>query len=98
MKVNSFDGAAFLGELTTLSGRQRSVYAIACAERLLPLYDWFEATESWGDAVVIRRSVEIAWGWIKCEVDAGQIASAISACEEVTPDTEPFSCAQQNGR
>lgn len=91
MKVNSFDRADFLGELTTLSGRQRSAYAIACAERLLPLYDWFEATESWGDGAVLRRSVEIAWGWIKCQVDAGQIASAISACEEVTPDTEEFS-------
>jgi uncharacterized protein YjaG (DUF416 family) len=91
MKVNGFDKAAFLAEIITLSGLQRSAYAIACAERLLPLYDWFEATESWGDGDVLRRGIDTAWSWVKCQVDAGQIASAISACEAVVPDTEEFS-------
>jgi uncharacterized protein YjaG (DUF416 family) len=91
VKIRSFDRAKFLSKLTTLSGRQRAAYAIACAERLLPLYGWFEAVESWGDKTVLERSVEVAWKWVKGQTETQQITDAISACEEVTPDTEDFS-------
>jgi uncharacterized protein YjaG (DUF416 family) len=91
MKIRSFDRAKFLSKLTTLSGRQRAAYAIACAERLLPLYGWFEAVESWGDKTVLERGIEVAWKWVQGQAETRQITDAISACEEVTPDTEDFS-------
>lgn len=91
MKIRSFDRGYFLSKLTTLSGRQRAAYAIACAERLLPLYAFFEGAESWGDKAILERGMEVAWEWVKGQAETQQIIDAISACEEVTPDTEDFS-------
>lgn len=91
MKIRSFDRIKFLSKLITLSSRQRAAYAIACAERLLPLYGWFEAVESWGDKTVLERSLGVAWKWVKGQAETQQITDAIVACEEVTPDTEKFS-------
>lgn len=91
MKLRRFDRIATQDKLICLTEPQRAAYAIACAERLMPIYDWFEAVESWGDARVLRRGLEVAWGWVKSEVDTEQVASAVAACEEVTPDTEDFS-------
>jgi hypothetical protein len=90
MKIESFDRDKSLSKLTALSGLHRAAYAIACAERLLPLYSWFEVTESWGSSTVLERSIEIAWRWVKGRAGAPEIIDAITACEEVTPDTEDF--------
>jgi uncharacterized protein YjaG (DUF416 family) len=91
VKIRDFDRGEYLRKLTRLSDHQRAAYAIACAERLLPLYGWFEAAESWGDKTVLERSVEVAWKWVKGQAETQQISDAIEACEEVTPDTEDFS-------
>ena len=93
MKIRSFDRAKFLSKLAALPDRQRAAYAIACAERLLPLYSLFEAVESWGDSTVLERSVAVGWKWVKGQAETHSITDAIGACEEVTPDTEDFASA-----
>jgi uncharacterized protein YjaG (DUF416 family) len=91
VSIAGFDRARFLNKIAVLSNHQRAAYAIACAERLMPLYEWFEAVESWGDKSVLDRGLEIAWNWVKGQAETQQIIDAIAACEEVTPDTEDFS-------
>jgi uncharacterized protein YjaG (DUF416 family) len=77
--------------LMTLSERHRTAYAIACAERLLPLYQWFQHLQSWGETGALERGIELAWRWVKGGegLDA-EISDAIRSCEVVTPDTEDF--------
>lgn len=90
LELRSFDRVASLDKLTSLTELQRAAYAIACAERLIPIYDWFEVVESWGDSRILRRGLEVAWCWVRSEVDAEQVADAITGCEEATPDTEDY--------
>jgi P2-related tail formation protein len=54
MKIEGFDEARILSELSQLPERHRVAYASACAERLLPLYAWFERVESWGDSLSLN--------------------------------------------
>jgi len=90
MHVRGFDEAKVLSDLARLPERHRVAYASACAERLLPLYAWFEQVESWGDSTVLEHAIARAWNWIKGQTDRIAIRDAIAACEQVTPDTEDF--------
>jgi uncharacterized protein YjaG (DUF416 family) len=91
MKIRGFGGASILSQLARLPQRHRVAYASACAERLLPLYTWFQGTGSWGDSTVLDRGISLAWNWAKGQAEGKAIRDAIAACEEVTPDTEDFS-------
>jgi uncharacterized protein YjaG (DUF416 family) len=89
--MRTFGRLKILDQLTPLSGRQRAAYAIACAERLLPLYQWFQKVHSWGDCSVLERGIELAWRWVKGEQHRdAEIAEAVRACEAVTPDSDDF--------
>jgi uncharacterized protein YjaG (DUF416 family) len=91
MEIRRFDRVASLDRLTSLTELQRAAYATACAERMVPVYEWFQAVEAWGDVQVLRRSLDVAWGWVKSEAGTEQVTDAIAACEEVIPDTDDFS-------
>ena len=52
-----------LERLVVLSPRHRAAYALACGERMIPLYEWFQAVESWGDRGVLDKGIELR----KCE-------------------------------
>ena len=77
--------------LTGLSERHRVAYATACAERLLPLYQWFQQIQSWGDTSALESGIQLAWRWVKGAVGLdAEISDAIRSCEAVAPDTEDF--------
>jgi uncharacterized protein YjaG (DUF416 family) len=83
-----------LEHLELLSQRHRAAYAIACAERMLPLYEWFQQIDSWGDYSVLVKGIDIVWTWINTEWPQDrEIANTIRACEKVTPNTEDFHSA-----
>jgi uncharacterized protein YjaG (DUF416 family) len=89
--MRCFERAKILEQLAPLSERQRAAYAIACAERLLPLYRWFQEAQSWGNRRVLERGIELAWSWVGGgQHQATELAAAIRACEAVTPDSEDF--------
>lgn len=89
--MRSFEREKILEQLAPLSERQRAAYAMACAERLLPLYRWFQEVQSWGDGGVLERGIELAWSWVSGDRHQDtEIAEAIRACEAVTPDSEDF--------
>jgi uncharacterized protein YjaG (DUF416 family) len=89
--MRSFEREKILERLAVLSSRNRAAYALACAERLMPLYWWFQEVESWGDRSALEKGVEIGWRWVKGEqIRGARIAEAARACEDVTPDTEDF--------
>jgi len=89
--TRSFGRDKVLEQLAPLSERQWAAYAAACAERLLPLYRWFQGVESWGDTGVLEKGIELAWSWARGEQhEDAKFAEAIQACEAVTPDTDEF--------
>ena len=80
-----------LERVGVLSQRHRAAYAAACAERLLPLYEWFQQVESWGDRHVLEKGAELTWNWIITgQPQDAEIADAVRACDDVTPNTEDF--------
>ena len=91
VKVRGFPREKVLERLASLSERQRVAYAAACAERLMPLYRWFQSIESWGDAEVLERGIELAWNWVKGERSgAAELAEAVHECDAVIPDVDDF--------
>jgi uncharacterized protein YjaG (DUF416 family) len=89
--MRSFGRDKVLEQLALLSERHRAAYAAACAERLIPLYRWFQEVESWGDTGVLERGIELVWNWVRGEQhDNAEFAEAIQECEAVTPDTDEF--------
>jgi hypothetical protein len=65
---------------------------VACAERLIPLYRWFQEVESWGDVIVLETCVEFAWNWVKgVPFEDAKLAATVRECEAVIPDMDDFS-------
>lgn len=80
-----------LERLVVLSPRHRAAYALACGERMIPLYEWFQAVESWGDRGVLDEGIELAWNWIITgQPQHARIADAVRACEDVIPSPDDF--------
>jgi uncharacterized protein YjaG (DUF416 family) len=80
-----------LERVSALPQRHRAAYAAACAERLIPLYEWFQHEESWGDRTVLDKGIDLAWNWIATgQPRDADIADAIRACEGVTPHMDDF--------
>lgn len=92
MKISGFEREKLIEQLAVLSQRHRAAFAVVCAERLMPLYQWFQAVESWGDQRVLESGIELVWSWIvQGNPSDVEIAEAARRCESVAPDTEDFS-------
>lgn len=89
--VRSFRREKVLEQLAPLPESRRAAYAAACAERLLPLYRWFEQIESWGDTDILEKDIELVWNWIKgAQYENAKFVAAIRECEAVIPDMDEF--------
>jgi uncharacterized protein YjaG (DUF416 family) len=90
--IQGFEREKLIEALATLSQRHRAAFAAACAERLVPLYHWFQEVESWGDRRVLESGIEFVWSWIVTgKPSDAEIAEAVRGCESVAPNTEDFS-------
>jgi uncharacterized protein YjaG (DUF416 family) len=90
--ICGFERAKLVERLTALPQRHRAAFAVACAERLMPLYHWFQEVESWGDRKVLESGIELVWSWIITGKPSDmEIAEAVRGCESVAPNTEDFS-------
>jgi uncharacterized protein YjaG (DUF416 family) len=90
--IQGFEREKLHEQLATLSQRHWAAFAVACAERLMPLYRWFEEVESWGDEKVLSSGIELVWSWIITgRPSDAEIAGAVRDCENAAPNTEDFS-------
>lgn len=91
MDIQGFEREKTLASLTGLPPQKLMAFALASAERLIPLYKWFQQVEAWGNVRALEEGIEIGWHRVKGEdIADAEFASAILACEEATPDTDDF--------
>ena len=86
-----FDRGAVERSLERLSPERRLAFAAATCERLLPAYDAFVRESGWGDPLVMREAVKLAWGAVrKHPVEFTDVAELQTRCQEAIPDSEDF--------
>jgi uncharacterized protein YjaG (DUF416 family) len=70
---------------------QRVALAVAMAERWLPAYEAFSATEQWGDLASLRRSLEAVWNHLRGRtLTPADRARHIAQVQDVTPHMDDF--------
>jgi uncharacterized protein YjaG (DUF416 family) len=91
------DYERFLNDrLARLTPEQRTALAAAMGERWYPAYDAFTKAEDWGDAGVLRRSLDAVWDHLRgTPLAARERARLIAAVEEVTPHMDDFDAGDE---
>lgn len=91
MKEMTFDEPQLAERLRRVGHKRQVAFALSCAERLLPNFIAFQRASSWGDANVLRQSLDWAWRWLEgSAVDEEVWVRSAAACERQAPDTEEF--------
>jgi len=93
--VDDYD--RFLNDrLARLTPEQRIALAAAMGERWYPAYDAFSKAEGWGDASVLRRSLDAIWEHLRGTPLAGRERERlIAAVEDVTPHMDDFDAGDE---
>lgn len=82
-----------LGQLTP---EQRTALAAAMGERWYPAYVAFSSAETWGDARVLRRSLDAVWAHLGgTPLGAAERARLIAAVDTATPHMDDFDDANE---
>jgi uncharacterized protein YjaG (DUF416 family) len=77
--------------LGQLMSEQRTALAAAMAERWYPAYATFSKTASWGDAAVLRRSLDAVWDHLRgTPLTAAERERLIAGVDKVTPHMDDF--------
>jgi hypothetical protein len=80
-----------LAQIGPWSPARRVVLAAAMAERWLPAYETFSASEDWGDPALLRQSLDMIWdtatGRTSSTVDWSRLSSRI---HNITPHLDDF--------
>lgn len=76
-----YDETALKQRVAGLPGSQRHLLAAACAEGLMPLYEWIIGAE----AVNLRSALDLAWS---ASGSSAQVAQAQQEVEELVPDED----------
>lgn len=80
-----YDEAALMESVAVLSGPERVLLAAACAERLIPLYEWIAGAAGSKDAASIRSALDLAWSANASAQEAEQVQLKV---EELVPDED----------
>lgn len=81
-----YDEEALGAELSELKPWQRSAYTLACAQRLLPLYQRYHTITGLGDASFAEQTLGALWRSLQGEsISNGQFTRMISRAEELVP-------------
>ena len=65
-------------------------FSLLCCERMFPNFGKFSEDTNFGDALIIRDALDIAWEFLKTEKIPERFRLIASKCEVLTPDTENF--------
>lgn len=79
-----YDEPALLGALSNLVPAARSVFAAACAERLIPVYRWFHDRTGRGDPDLLGDALERLWSQLEGSVSV-DLKSQIEVAEGLVP-------------
>ncbi len=88
--MRSFDEETLQNDLQALGAKGVVAFALACAERMFPNYQAFQAQEDWGNSHSLRVALDMAWHWLRSGTEPHNLAQAFVEVEEATPDTEDF--------
>lgn len=80
-----YDETAIRERVAGLPGSERVLLAAACAERLMPLYEWIASAAGSAEAASIRSALDLAWS---ASVSAKQAEQAQLEVEEPVPDED----------
>jgi hypothetical protein len=87
----TFDEDDLLDRLSECDQKGLVIFALACAERLLPNFRRFSREHGWGNVQPLREALDLAWAWLENgSIDAAAAAELRDACEEQAPNTEDF--------
>jgi uncharacterized protein YjaG (DUF416 family) len=87
----TFDETELLKRLSDCDRKGLVIFALSCAERLLPNYLRFTHEHGWGDIRPLRKALDLAWTWLESgNIDADEVSRLRDACEEQAPNTEEF--------
>lgn len=90
MKMESFGAAQLNTAIRVLPPWKRVAFMAYCCERMLPNYGSFKAETSYGDLVLLRSALDVAWKWIELGEAPNSIVGLSAACEAEAPDTSEF--------
>jgi uncharacterized protein YjaG (DUF416 family) len=80
-----YDETVLKERVVRLPGPERTLLAAACAERLMPLYEWIASAAGSAEAASIRSALDLAWSG---SASAEQAAQAQLEIEELVPDED----------
>ncbi len=80
-----YDEAALAARVARLPGAERTLLAAACAERLMPLYEWIAAASGGAAAASVRSALDLAWS---ASTSREQAEQAQLEVEELVPDED----------
>jgi uncharacterized protein YjaG (DUF416 family) len=82
--------------LARLTPEQRTALAAAMGERWYPAYAAFSEAEDWGDAGVLRQSLDAVWDHLRAKpLAAAERGRLVAAVDEVTPHMDDFDDANE---
>ena len=68
------------------------LFALSCAERMLPNYRRFLREHGWGNESMLRMALDLGWDMVSMKpVDQRIAVDLKEGCSEQAPDTEEFS-------
>lgn len=80
-----YDEAALKERVDRLPGLARTLLAAACAERLMPLYEWIAGAGGSTETVSVRSALDLAWS---ASVSTQLAEQAQLEIEDLIPDEE----------
>lgn len=80
-----YDETVLKERVARLPGPERTLLAAACAERLMPLYEWIVGVGRSAEAASIRLALDLAWS---ASASAEQMEQAQREVEELVPDED----------
>lgn len=91
MSEMTFDDHALMRALMQLSPIAQLVFAISCAERMLPNYLVFYEKHDWGDPNSLKAGLDLAWDYLqRGDVDMVRVEQSRKRVESAEPETEDF--------
>ena len=80
-----YDETALKERVAGLPEAERTLLAAACAERLMPLYEWIARAAGSAEAASIRSALDLAWS---ASASAQQAEQAQREVEDLVPDED----------
>jgi uncharacterized protein YjaG (DUF416 family) len=87
---SGFNKGVLIGALQRLPTQAALGFALCCAERMYPNYVRFELEHGWGNSLVIRNALDVAWAQLTSQDSKIDTRLLEQQCEAATPHTEDF--------